>query len=55
MVVSVNIANVTVLLVNVYVKSDIWEIRTQNDYLQTVSALEPIITNMKLDNICVLL
>ena len=40
-----------VLLVNVYIKSDIWEARTLDAYLNYLSELENLITNSKFDSI----
>ena len=38
-------------MVNVYIKSDLWEARTHNDYLNYLSQLEHLITSFNFDSI----
>ena len=40
-----------IVLVNVYIRSDIWETRTLNDYLEALSQLEHIVASMRFDSI----
>ena len=48
---SIAIGSVFVVLVNMYVRSDIWETRTLNDYLETLSQLDNIVSSMRFDSI----
>ena len=43
--------SLTIILVNVYIKSDICEIHTLHDYLDSLSQLGNIVTEMKYDSI----
>ena len=49
MVVTIDIASLSIAFVNVYMNSDIWEIETLNKYLETLSLLENVITDTKFD------
>ena len=40
-----------ILLVNVYIKSDLWEVRTLNAYLEYLSQLEYLITNTQFESV----
>ena len=50
-VLSVICGSLTLVFVNVYIRSDIWEIRTHNEYLEMLSKLEAIISETKFDSI----
>ena len=50
-VLQLQMGNKTILLVNVYIKSDLWEARTQNAYLECLSQLEHIIASFNFDSI----
>ena len=50
-IMSVGIGSLSIVLVNVYVRSDIWETRTLNDYLETLSQFDNIVSSMKFDSI----
>ena len=50
-IMSVIINSVTIIFVNVYIRSDLWEIHTLNDYLESLSELENIIDSTKFDSI----
>ena len=40
-----------ILLVNVYVKSDLWEVNTHNEYLEYLGQLENLMANVQFDGI----
>lgn len=46
MIFSIRAGNLNVVLVNVYMNSDIWEISTLNKYLHNLSVLEDILSDM---------
>ena len=48
---TLKLGHLTIVLVNVYLRSDLWEIRTLNAYLSGLSELENIILSMKFDSI----
>lgn len=50
-VMTIKVNSLIIVLVNVYLRSDIWEIRTLNDYLNGLSDLESIINTMRFDSI----
>ena len=50
-VVSLVYNSLTILVINVYIKSDIWETHTLHDYLESLSQLGNIVTEMKYDSI----
>ena len=50
-IMSITIGSVVIVLVNVYIRSDIWEARTLNDYLEALSQLDNVISSMKFDSI----
>ena len=50
-VLQVQMGNKNILLVNVYIKSDLWEARTHNAYLDYLSQLEHVITSFNFDSI----
>ena len=45
------VGNSCILLINVYIKSDLWEARTQSDYLDYLSQLETLIMSNRFDAI----
>ena len=49
MALEVAVGNDKILLVNVYIKSDLWEARTLDAYLNYLNDLEYLITSTKLD------
>ena len=49
---SISIANYNVVLVNVYLNSDIWEVSTLTEYLENLSRLENILSDFTYD--CIL-
>ena len=42
------------MLVNVYLKSDLWEARTLSDYLEYLSELENLITRTRFDTVYII-
>ena len=50
-VLSLKVGSLTLALVNVYLRSDIWEIRTLNAYLEALSELEDILVSTKFDSV----
>ena len=50
-IMSLIINSVVIVFVNVYIRSDIWEIRTLNDYLESLNELENVIGTMRFDSI----
>ena len=50
-VVSLEYNSLIILVVNVYIRSDIWETHTLHDYLESLSQLGDIVTEMKYDSI----
>lgn len=50
-VLSINVNSTIILLVNVYIRSDVWEISTLNQYLEALSNLEMIIESFKFNAI----
>ena len=50
-VTSVRFGSLTLVMVNVYLRSDIWEVRTLNAYLDALSELENIVNSMRFDSI----
>lgn len=46
--------NHSILLVNVYLKSDLWEARTLSDYLEYLSELENLITRTRFDAVYIM-
>ena len=50
-VMSLMFGSLTLAMVNVYLRSDIWEVRTLNAYLDALSELENIINSMRFDSI----
>ena len=48
---SLRFGSLTLVMVNVYLRSDIWEVRTLNAYLDALSELEKIINSMQFDSI----
>ena len=49
MILEISLGLRTILLINVYCKSDIWEIRIHDEYLETLNNLEQILLNMNFD------
>ena len=49
-VLQVQIGNKDILLVNVYIESNLWEARTHNSYLDYLSHLEHVITSFNFDS-----
>ena len=49
--VNIVVGNRSVLLVNVYIASDLWEIRTLNAYLEYLSQLENLIINTNFESV----
>ena len=47
---SIRICNFDILLVNVYMNSDIWKVCTLNKYLYNLSVLEDILSDMEYDS-----
>ena len=52
-IMTIRIGHLTIVIVNVFLRSDIWEIRTLDAYLNGLSELENIIVSMKFDSIYV--
>ena len=50
-VMSLLINGVTIVFVNVYIRSDLGEVRTLNDYLESLMRLEILIESLKFDSI----
>ena len=50
-VMSLRFGSLTLVMVTVYLRSDIWEVRTLNAYLDALSELENIINSMQFDSI----
>ena len=46
MILEISLGSRTILLINAYCKSDIWETRTLDEYLETLNNLEQILLNM---------
>lgn len=51
MMIKVRVSDKDILLVNVYLNSDIWEIETLNKYLESLSKLESLLDDEKFDSI----
>ena len=51
MILNVLLGDFSIILVNVYLNSDIWEVATLNRYLQSLSALDDIVSDMPFDSI----
>lgn len=50
-ILNILVGNFSIILVNVYLNSDVWEVSTLNKYLQTLSAFDDIISDMNFDSI----
>ena len=51
MIFDIAVGSFNILLINVYMNSDVWEVITLEKYLQTLSSLESIIEDMDFDSI----
>lgn len=49
--INILIGNLSIILVNVYLNSDVWEVATLNRYLHTLSVFDDIISDMNFDSI----
>ena len=50
-ILSLSIGNLRTVLVNVYLNSDIWEIRTQTEYLENLNKMENVLVDYDFDQI----